>query len=146
MGSQAGRDMATPWSSRAAAFSDYDNDGDLDIAVLNLDGLLSLYRNETGSGPGHWLNLALEGVKINRSAIGARVAVEIDGGKQIREVRSGSSFQASSDLRLHFGLGSTTRNAIVKVQWAPGRQQTFSEVQIDRRYRVKEEGPLEVLR
>ena len=67
-----GEDLSKTWSSRGAAFADFDNDGDLDVAVNNLDARPSLFRNDGAGDAGHWLNLALKGGPTNRSAIGTR--------------------------------------------------------------------------
>ena len=88
-------------------FADFDNDGDLDVAVNNLDARPSLFRNEGAAGAGHWLNLALEGKPSNRSAIGTRVILQAGDWSQLQEVHGGSSYQATNDFRLHFGLGES---------------------------------------
>ena len=133
-----------PSSGRGAAFADFDNDGDLDVAVSNMDGRPSLYRNEAGNQNGHWLVLTLEGVRKNRSGIGTRVIVENSGGRQIREVRGGSSYQATNDLRLHFGLGESNKVEKLTVRWGPSQVQTFQNLAADRRYHLKEGGTIGV--
>ena len=126
-----------PRTSRGSAFADFDNDGDLDIAINNLDGPPSLLRNGS-QGARHWLILALEGVRSNRSAVGTRVTVETETGKQMREVSGGSSYQASNDLRVHFGLGPTSTVRLLTVRWPSGEIQKFQEVSADHHYRLKE--------
>ena len=131
------------WSSRGAAFADFDNDGDIDVAVNNLDGPPSLLRNEGGNRLGHWLLLALEGVRSNRSAIGARVTIETESGRQMQEVRGGSSYESSNDLRLHFGIGTATTVKNLTVRWTDGSLQQFKNVPADRIYKLKEGGQLQ---
>ena len=138
----AGLDQVTLWSSRGAAFADFDNDGDIDIAVNNLDGTPWLLRNDGGSRQG-WLSLLLEGVQSNRSAVGARVTAEMETGLQIREVRGGSSYQSTHHLRVHFGLGRAKRVKALEVRWPGGSVQKFLKVSGNRRYRLKEGGRLE---
>ncbi|MDA2933426.1 CRTAC1 family protein [Acidobacteria bacterium AH-259-D05] len=128
----------TNWSSRGSAFADFDNDGDIDIAINNIDASPSLLRNEGGNLSGHWLILELEGVRTNRSAIGARVTIETSEGTQSKEVAGGGSYQATDELRLHFGLGSSSETASVTVRWTDGRVQEFKGVKADQRYALKE--------
>lgn len=91
------------YSSRGCAFGDFDNDGRIDILIMNMNDKPSLWRNETPR-----LNssvvIKLTGVRSNRSAIGTRVRIEADGRAQWGEVQSGGSVMSTSDLRLHFGL------------------------------------------
>jgi len=105
-------------SSRGCAFGDFDNDGKVDVAVMNMGEPPSLLHNETANSNG-WLKLKLIGTKSNRSAIGARAFVTAGGRRQRQEVLSQSSFYSQSDLRLHFGLGSATA-ADIEIQWPSG--------------------------
>ena len=134
------------WSSRGAAVADFDNDGDLDIAVNNLDGPPSLLRNDGGNRAGHWIALALTGTDTNRTAAGVRVTVETEAGRQMQEVHAGSSYQATNDPRLHFGLGAAAQVRKLVVRWTRGRVQTFEDVVGDRRYALREGAGLTVVR
>ncbi|MDE2928515.1 MAG: CRTAC1 family protein [Acidobacteriota bacterium] len=135
-----------PRSSRGSAFADYDNDGDLDIGINNLDGPPSLLRNDGPQGARHWLILDLEGVRSNRSAIGTRVTLETETGRQMREVSGGSSYQASNDLRVHFGLAAAERARLLTVRWPSGEVQRFRDVGADRHYHLREGGRLQLSR
>ena len=128
--------LTEPWSSRGGCVADFDNDGDLDLAVSNMDSRLSLFRNEGGHESGHWLRLRLEG-KLNKHAIGARVTVETDT-RQVQEVRGGSGYQSSNDLRLHFGLGSVQKVRKLTIRWTDGEKQSFEDVPADRGYILKQ--------
>ena len=104
------------YSSRGAAFGDFDNDGDIDVLVLNMNDVPSLLRNDGGNKQ-NWIKIKLIGVKCNRTAIGARVRVLTGNHSQIDEVRSGSSVMSQSDLRLHFGLGKAQTIDLIEVKW-----------------------------
>ncbi len=112
-------------SSRGAAFGDFDNDGDIDVLVMNMGDIPSLLRNELPGKANHWIQLRLEGTKSNRSAIGAIVRVEAAGQVQTRPVLSQSSYLSQNDLRLHFGLGSATRVDRMTVRWPSGQVEEF---------------------
>jgi hypothetical protein len=103
-------------ASRGLATGDYDNDGDVDVFITNMNERPSLLRNDGGNQQ-PFLSIQLIGHKSNRSAIGARVTVTAAGHSQTQEVRSGSSFLSHSDLRLHFGLGSAKRVDVIEVKW-----------------------------
>ncbi len=118
MGADAGPGINTPHCSRGAAFGDFDNDGDIDVLIMNVDEPPTLLRNDAPSG-NHWIKVRLEGTKSNRSAIGARVVVRYAGKLQVQEVVSGCSFLSSNDPRLHFGLGLAT-TADIEVRWPSG--------------------------
>ncbi|PYV08654.1 MAG: RNA-binding protein, partial [Acidobacteria bacterium] len=98
----AGPGVAARMSSRGAAFGDFDNDGDVDVLVMNMGTRPSLLRNDNTSG-NHWIEVKLEGTKSNRSAIGAVATVEAAGSRQTAAVASQSSYISQNDLRLHFG-------------------------------------------
>jgi hypothetical protein len=112
---------------RGCAFGDFDNDGDVDVIVNNLDGPPTLLRNDGGSGNGSLL-VKCVGTKSNRSAIGARVRVTLGGHAQIREVMSGGSYYSQSDLRLHFGLGRAAAADSLEVAWPSGLKETFKDL------------------
>ena len=123
----SGPGATTPHSSRGVAFADYDNDGDLDVLVMNMNEPPSLLRNDYDGGNG-WLELRLEGRVSNRSAIGATVAVTAGGRRQARPVLSQSSYYSHDDLRLHFGLGSARAAERVEVHWPNGAVDVLHDV------------------
>jgi hypothetical protein len=133
---QAGPGVADPHCSRGCAFGDFDNDGDLDILIVNLNEPPSLLRNDV-SGNHHWLKVKLIGTKSNRSAIGARVVMRYGGKVQAQEVLSQSSFYSANDPRLHFGLG-TEKLADIEVRWPSGLQERFKGVAADQVVTIKE--------
>jgi hypothetical protein len=128
--SEAGSGVSAAHASRGCAFGDFDNDGDIDVLVVNLNEPPSLLRNDV-SGRNHWLNLKLVGTKSNRSAIGTRVICRYGGKRQVQEVMSQSSLYSSNDPRLHFGL-ETAEAAEVEIRWLSGLVQRFEKVAADR--------------
>jgi hypothetical protein len=133
---EAGPGIAAVHSSRGCAFGDFDNDGDIDILVMNMNEPPSLLRNDL-SGGNHWLKVLLIGVKSNRSAIGSRVTASYAGRKQSREALAASSFYSASDRRLHFGLGAATA-ADLEVRWTSGAVETVSNVAANQLVTIRE--------
>ncbi|MCG3160805.1 MAG: hypothetical protein JMDDDDMK_01880 [Acidobacteria bacterium] len=124
--------------SRGAAFGDYDEDGDVDVIVNELDGAPSLLRNDSGSKAGHWIKLQLAGTKSNRNAVGARVEIKAGGLTQIDEVHAGDSYISHSDWRLHFGLGETTTVDEITVRWPSGAIEKLTKVKADQVVKIVE--------
>jgi len=133
---EAGPGVAAPHCSRGCAFGDFDNDGDLDVLIVNLNEPPSLLRNDL-RGSNHWLKLKLVGTKSNRSAIGARVVVRYGKKSQAQEVLSQSSFYSVNDTRLHFGLGSE-KTADIAIRWPSGLHEELKDVAADQLIVVKE--------
>jgi hypothetical protein len=104
---EAGPGIAAVHSSRGATFGDFDNDGDLDVLIMNMNEPPSLLRNDV-SGSGRWLKVLLIGTRSNRSAIGSRVTAAYDGKIQAQEVTAQSSFYSVNDRRLP-GIGRRRR-------------------------------------
>ena len=113
---QLGPAISAKFSSRGCAFGDYDNDGDLDVLVLNMNDVPSLLRND-GGNKNNWIKVKLIGTKCNRTAIGARLRVVTGTHSQIDEVHAGTSVLSQGDLRLHFGLGRAKAVDLMEVRW-----------------------------
>lgn len=135
---EAGPGLASAHSSRGAAFGDYDNDGDLDVLVVNMNEAPSLLRNEY-SGSGGWIKVLLRGApgRSNRSAIGAQVELRYGNRIQVRAVTAQSSFYSVDDFRLHFGLGSADRADVI-VRWPSGGEDEIAGLAAGRLYVVEE--------
>ena len=122
---------------RGCAFGDFDNDGDVDVIVNNLDGPPTLLRND-GGNKNNWIMIKCIGTRSNRSAIGTRVKVTSGKHSQIDEVMSGSSYYSQNDFRLHFGLGRASQADRVEVAWPSGVKESFPNLPANHLYVVQE--------
>ena len=126
--------------SRGSAIADYDDDGDLDILVANLNDRPALLRNDVGNKQ-NWLGVKLVGEKSNRDGIGARLRLAAGGRVQIRDIISGSSFLSSEDPRAHFGLGWIKTVDSLEVRWPSGIVQVLKGLRANQ-YLVVEEADI----
>ena len=133
---EAGSGVSAPHVSRGCAFGDFDNDGDMDVLVMNMNEPPSLLRNDV-SARGHWLKVLLVGVQSNRSAIGSRVIARYGARRQAQEVLAQSSFYSANDRRLHFGLGAET-SADLTIRWTNGSTETITNVVVDQLVVIQE--------
>src|SRR5258705_11375043 len=112
---EMGPGITERFSSRGAAFGDYDNDGDIDALILNMNDPPSLLRNDGGNKQ-NWIKIKLIGTKCNRTAIGTRVRVVTRNHAQMDEVHSCSGVMWQSGLRLHFGVGKSQTIDVIEVK------------------------------
>ncbi len=126
-----GTAVNAPAVSRGAAFGDLDNDGDVDVVVNNLDGPLTVLRNDGGNA-NRFLVIDLVGRKSNRSAFGAAVKIAAGDLVQTDERRSGGSYLSQNDVRLHFGLEQREKVDRIEVRWPAGSVQTLTNVPANR--------------
>jgi enediyne biosynthesis protein E4 len=135
--SSAGPAVRAEHLGRGCAFGDFDNDGDVDVLINNLDGPPTLLRND-GGNRNSAIVIKCIGTRSNRSAIGTRVKVTSAGRSQIGEVMSGSSYYSQSDLRLHFGLGAASRVDAIEIAWPSGGKETLTNVPARQRIVIEE--------
>ena len=137
---RAGSPWQIPRLGRGLAAGDLDNDGRIDLLLVAQDLPLALLRNRAAS-QNHFLTLGLEGTTSNRDAVGARVAVTVSGRTQVAARFGGGSYLSTSDLRLHFGLGSAPKADRVEVTWPSGRHDYYQDLGVDTGYRLIEGDP-----
>jgi len=133
---QGGAALSSPHCSRGCAFGDFDNDGDLDILIVNLNEPPSLLRNDVAKTNG-WIKVKLIGTQSNRSAIGARVIAVYGQHRQAQEVQSQASFYSANDLRLHFGVGNA-KQVTLEVRWTTGQTESYKNLPTSRMVTIKE--------
>jgi len=137
----AGPDIMKPAVGRGVAFADFDNDGDIDIAVANMNGSPQLFRTDRVDH-GHWVMFRCVGTTSNRDGIGARIIVVTGSLRQMWEVKRTVGIYSCSDPRAHFGLGASTTIDVVSVRWPSGKTQQFRDVNADQHYLVDESSGL----
>jgi enediyne biosynthesis protein E4 len=136
LGDDSGPAIMSTHVSRGCAFGDFDNDGDLDILIMNQNEAPSLLRNDAPQG-NHWIKVRLQGTKSNRSAIGARVVVRYADKVQVQEMMSQSSYVSSNDPRLHFGLGPVV-SVDIEVRWPLGLTEAYKKVPVNQLITLRE--------
>jgi hypothetical protein len=135
---QMGPGVTQRFSSRGCAFGDYDNDGDVDVLVLNMNDPPSLLRND-GGNKNNWIKIKLIGTQCNRTAVGARVYVRTGDHTQMNEVATGTSVMSQSDLRLHFGVGRHQVIDSLEVKWpTTWKVEKFSKIPVNQFITIRE--------
>ena len=133
----AGSSITTAASSRGLAVGDFWNDGRMSAVINNMNASPSLLVNQVKSA-NHWIGIHTVGTKSNRDGIGARIRVKAGSRTLVDEVRSGSSYISSSDMRVHFGLGKADKIEWVEIRWPSGLMERFSGLSADQILTLKE--------
>ncbi|HEV2348561.1 MAG TPA: CRTAC1 family protein [Terriglobia bacterium] len=134
---QLGPDFVHPVAGRGLAAADYDNDGDVDLAVVDRGDYPELLRNDGGNA-NHWLEVLLIGTKSNRDGIGASLRLVSDGFTQVKQSQGGMGYMSASDPRIHFGLGKRKTIQSLTITWPSGTVDKLSNIPIDQIIAVKE--------
>ena len=130
---------------RGSVVFDYDNDGDLDILVVNqapvldypVPSITKLYRND--STKGNWIKIALKGIEAESHGIGSKIEIEVGGKKMIREIDGGASSHLSQNSVIaHFGIGNATKIDKITVYWTGGNKQTIRNITVNQLLTITE--------
>ena len=132
-----GPDFVRPIVGRGLATADFDNDGDLDIAV-NVRGDYPLILRNDGGNANHWLEVFLIGTRSNRDGIGASLKLTSEGFVEVEQAKGGMGYMSASDPRIHFGLGKRSRIESLVITWPSGQVDKLTEPPVDRIIAVKE--------
>jgi enediyne biosynthesis protein E4 len=134
---QAGPGITAVHAGRGLAVGDLWNDGRISAVISNMNAPPSLLVNQVRSA-NHWIGLRTVGTKSNRDGIGARITVKVGPRVLVDEVRSGSSYDSNSDMRIHFGLGAATKIDGIRIRWPSGLTEKFDSIPVDTIQTLKE--------
>jgi hypothetical protein len=135
--SQLGSDFMRPTVGRGAAAADFDNDGDIDVAVVNRGDYIQLLRNDGGNA-NNWLEVKLIGTKAARDGTGAVLKLVSEGFTHVEQAKGGMGYMSAHDPRIHFGLGSRKRIDSLEITWLSGTVDKLTNVPINQIITVKE--------
>ncbi|HIN28142.1 TPA: CRTAC1 family protein [Candidatus Poribacteria bacterium] len=129
--------------SRGSIFADYDNDGDVDLLVTQLNQPIKLYRNQASNREksNNWLQIKVGGVRSNRNGFGAKVTLLVGNLSLTKETRSSSGYLSSHDPRLAFGIGQYQKIESLTIHWPSGTVQRLENISVNQQITVVEEVP-----
>jgi hypothetical protein len=122
---------------RGACFGDYDNDGDIDAYIVNLNDRGSFLRNNKGN-QNNWFSLNLTGTKSNRDGIGARIKLTAGGKVYVTQKKSTTGYLSQNDPRVHFGLAKNEMIDKIEIKWPSGKIQVLENIKVNQILTVKE--------
>lgn len=134
----SGRYFSEAYVGRGAAYADYDNDGDLDVLIVNNVGPAKLLRND-GGNDGNWIQLKLTKSLKNRNALGAKIRLVSGDVEQVKQVGSQGSYLSQNSLIQHFGLGNKMVADTVEITWPGGNSQVLVQLKANQSYTISEE-------
>jgi hypothetical protein len=134
---QSGDFFQTKWVGRGSTWADFDDDGNVDLLVVDVSGPPHLLRNGGGTGQ-HWLEIEAKTRGGTRTAIGARVTITAGGRKQFEDVIGVNGYLSQGDARVHFGLGGAERVERVEVRWPDGTSDAWTNIEPDQVLRVQQ--------
>jgi hypothetical protein len=133
----AGEALTIPHLGRGVSAGDFDDDGDLDLALVPINEPVSILANDSQTAS-HWLALKLVGTQSSRDAVGTIIRIETPLGRQVRQVKGGGSYASTLDSRVFFGLGPATVVSRLEIRWPSGLTQTLESISGDQRLRIVE--------
>lgn len=132
-----GPDFMRPVAVRGLATADFDNDGDLDVALNNRGDYPALLRNDGGNA-NHFLEVLLIGTKPNRDGVGSSLKLTSEEFVEVEQSKGGMGYMSASDPRIHFGLGKRTKIESLEITWPGGQVDRLTNVPVDKIIAVKE--------
>ena len=132
-----GPDFMHPIAGRGLAAADFDNDGDIDFAVIARGDYPQLLRNDGGNA-NNWLTVSLVGTQSNRDGLGTALKLTSEGFAQFRQAKGGMSYMSASDPRIHFGIGKRKSIESLEITWPSGHVEHLTNVPINQFITVKE--------
>ena len=139
MSARSGPGLGIKKVSRGTTFGDYDNDGDVDIFVVNLNDVPNLLRNDGGNNH-NWLTIQVFGTRVNRDGIGTSIRLVAGGKTQWRTINGASSYLSHNDIRAHFGLARQAQVELVETTWPDGTTQSVGRVPANKLLVIRQEG------